>query len=164
MVLKLRLKTLNNYKFQICQCHKHPIFYYLYDSLVMWQCRNLSTKAWSQTHGNTQTTGFLVPSGCQITELTEEADGQIIKAVMYFVHFGQLFILFAMVCLQPSMRCYKEEIFGPVLVCLSVDTLDEAITLINANPYGNGTAIFTNNGATARKFTKEIDCGQVCTD
>lgn len=63
---------------------------------------------------------------------------------------------------QTNMKCYKEEIFGPVLVCLSVDTLDEAINLINSNPYGNGTAIFTNNGATARKFTTEIDCGQVC--
>lgn len=59
------------------------------------------------------------------------------------------------------MTCYKEEIFGPVLVCLNVDTLDDAIKLINANPYGNGTAIFTTNGATARKFTQEIDVGQV---
>ncbi len=59
------------------------------------------------------------------------------------------------------MTCYKEEIFGPVLVVLTVDTLDEAINLINNNPYGNGTAIFTTNGATARKFTQEIDCGQV---
>ncbi|EEB13240.1 methylmalonate-semialdehyde dehydrogenase, putative [Pediculus humanus corporis] len=62
---------------------------------------------------------------------------------------------------KPSMKCYKEEIFGPVLVVLSVDTLDEAISLINDNPYGNGTAIFTTNGATARKFTQEIDVGQV---
>uniref|UniRef100_A0A7R9K0S9 Probable methylmalonate-semialdehyde/malonate-semialdehyde dehydrogenase [acylating], mitochondrial n=1 Tax=Timema genevievae TaxID=629358 RepID=A0A7R9K0S9_TIMGE len=61
----------------------------------------------------------------------------------------------------PSMKCYKEEIFGPVLVVLNVDTLDEAIALINKNPYGNGTAIFTTNGATARKFTYEIDVGQV---
>ena len=59
------------------------------------------------------------------------------------------------------MKCYQEEIFGPVLVALSVDTLDEAISIINANPYGNGTAIFTNNGATARKFTNDIDVGQV---
>ena len=43
----------------------------------------------------------------------------------------------------PNMKCYTEEIFGPVLVCLSVDTIDEAIELINNNPYGNGTAIFT---------------------
>uniref|UniRef100_A0A0A9WWI5 Probable methylmalonate-semialdehyde/malonate-semialdehyde dehydrogenase [acylating], mitochondrial n=1 Tax=Lygus hesperus TaxID=30085 RepID=A0A0A9WWI5_LYGHE len=62
---------------------------------------------------------------------------------------------------KPSMRCYREEIFGPVLVCLYADTLDEAIEIINNNPYGNGTAIFTNNGATARKFVHEIDCGQV---
>lgn len=59
------------------------------------------------------------------------------------------------------MTCYKEEIFGPVLVTLSVDTLDDAINLINNNPYGNGTAIFTTNGATARKFTQDIDVGQV---
>jgi malonate-semialdehyde dehydrogenase (acetylating)/methylmalonate-semialdehyde dehydrogenase len=59
------------------------------------------------------------------------------------------------------MRCYKEEIFGPVLVSMTADTLDEAIKIINDNPYGNGTAIFTTNGATARKFTQEIDVGQV---
>ncbi len=61
----------------------------------------------------------------------------------------------------PSMECYREEIFGPVLVCVSVDTIEEGIALINANPYGNGTAIFTNNGAAARKFQFEVDCGQV---
>ncbi|KAJ3047593.1 Methylmalonate-semialdehyde dehydrogenase [acylating] mitochondrial [Rhizophlyctis rosea] len=62
---------------------------------------------------------------------------------------------------KPNMRCYREEIFGPVLVCLEVDTLDEAIKIINENPYGNGTAVFTNSGAIARKFTEEIDVGQV---
>jgi malonate-semialdehyde dehydrogenase (acetylating)/methylmalonate-semialdehyde dehydrogenase len=62
---------------------------------------------------------------------------------------------------RPDMQCYKEEIFGPVLITLSVDTLDDAIKLINSNPYGNGTAVFTTNGATARKFTQEIDVGQV---
>ncbi len=59
------------------------------------------------------------------------------------------------------MTCYKEEIFGPVLICLQVDTIEEALEIINSNPYGNGTAIFTNSGATARKFTKEVDVGQV---
>lgn len=59
------------------------------------------------------------------------------------------------------MKCYKEEIFGPVLVCLSVDSLDDAISVINNNPYGNGTAIFTTNGATSRKFIQDIECGQV---
>jgi malonate-semialdehyde dehydrogenase (acetylating)/methylmalonate-semialdehyde dehydrogenase len=62
---------------------------------------------------------------------------------------------------KANMKCYTEEIFGPVLVTLSVDTLDDAIHLINSNPYGNGTAIFTTNGATARKFTQDIDVGQV---
>lgn len=59
------------------------------------------------------------------------------------------------------MKCYKEEIFGPVLLVLTVDTIDEAIELINKNIYGNGTAIFTTNGATARQYTERIDVGQV---
>ena len=59
------------------------------------------------------------------------------------------------------MTCYKEEIFGPVLVVLEADSLNEAISIINRNPYGNGTAIFTTNGATARKYTNEVDVGQV---
>jgi len=59
------------------------------------------------------------------------------------------------------MTCYKEEIFGPVLCSLEVDSLDDAISLINANPYGNGTAIFTTNGASAHKFTQYVDVGQV---
>merc|ERR1711872_1081235 len=60
-----------------------------------------------------------------------------------------------------DMDAYKQEIFGPVLCVLYVDTLDDAIQLINKNPYGNGTAIFTRNGATARKFSAEIDVGQI---
>jgi malonate-semialdehyde dehydrogenase (acetylating) / methylmalonate-semialdehyde dehydrogenase len=59
------------------------------------------------------------------------------------------------------MTCYTEEIFGPVLVVLEADTLDEAIKITNDNPYGNGTCIFTNSGPIARKFTEEIDVGQV---
>lgn len=62
---------------------------------------------------------------------------------------------------KPNMKCYTEEIFGPVLICLFADTLDDAIEVINKNPYGNGTALFTNNGATARKFIHEVDCGQI---
>ncbi|KAK3943619.1 Aldehyde/histidinol dehydrogenase [Diplogelasinospora grovesii] len=61
----------------------------------------------------------------------------------------------------PSMRCYKEEIFGPVLVCLNVETLDDAIELINANEYGNGVAIFTKSGPTAETFRRRIEAGQV---
>lgn len=59
------------------------------------------------------------------------------------------------------MKCYTEEIFGPVLVVLEADTLDDAISMVNRNPYGNGTAIFTTNGATARKYTHQVDVGQV---
>ena len=89
---------------------------------------------------------------------------------------------------KPDMKCYTEEIFGPVLVAMNVDTLDEvsfdlfhfffvyvcqsddlrhidvclqAIAVINKNPYGNGTAIFTTSGAAARKFQNQIDVGQV---
>lgn len=62
---------------------------------------------------------------------------------------------------QPSHECYKEEIFGPVLSIISADTLDDAIKIINSNPYGNGTAIFTTNGSNARHFVNEVDAGQV---
>ncbi|KAK9333817.1 Aldehyde/histidinol dehydrogenase [Lipomyces starkeyi] len=62
---------------------------------------------------------------------------------------------------KPGMRAYEEEIFGPVLSVVSVDTLDEAISFVNANKYGNGVAIFTHSGSVARKFQKEIECGQV---
>lgn len=62
---------------------------------------------------------------------------------------------------KPGMRCYDEEIFGPVLVVAEAETLDEAIAFINNNRYGNGAAIFTNSGATGYKFQKEIEAGQV---
>lgn len=62
---------------------------------------------------------------------------------------------------KPHMKCYKEEIFGPVLVCVNVDSFDAAVDLINANEYGNGVAIFTKSGATASSFTKNIEAGQV---
>ncbi|KAL7902229.1 Aldehyde/histidinol dehydrogenase [Trichoderma sp. SZMC 28014] len=60
-----------------------------------------------------------------------------------------------------DMTCYKQEIFGPVLVCLNVDTLDEAIELINKNEYGNGAAIFTRSGATAETFRRKVEPGQI---
>lgn len=62
---------------------------------------------------------------------------------------------------KPGMRIYDQEIFGPVLCIVEVDTLDEAIALINANPNGNGTGIFTRSGGAARHFQEEIDVGQV---
>ncbi|KAI0639817.1 methylmalonate-semialdehyde dehydrogenase [Trametes polyzona] len=60
-----------------------------------------------------------------------------------------------------TMRCYREEIFGPVLIVIKADTLDDALAIINENKYGNGTAIFTQSGATARKFEREVEVGQV---
>nr|KAK5441033.1 aldehyde dehydrogenase (NADP(+)) ald6 [Exophiala xenobiotica] len=62
---------------------------------------------------------------------------------------------------KPHMKCYTEEIFGPVLVCLNVDTTEQAIDLINSNPYGNGAAVFTRSGATAALFQKELEAGQI---
>jgi malonate-semialdehyde dehydrogenase (acetylating)/methylmalonate-semialdehyde dehydrogenase len=62
---------------------------------------------------------------------------------------------------QPSMSIYRDEIFGPVLVNLRAKTLDEALAIIRANPYGNGTAIFTRSGAAARRFQNEVDVGMV---
>jgi malonate-semialdehyde dehydrogenase (acetylating)/methylmalonate-semialdehyde dehydrogenase len=62
---------------------------------------------------------------------------------------------------KPEMSVYRDEIFGPVLVVLRVDTLEEAIALINRNPYANGTAIFTESGGAARRFENEVQVGMV---
>jgi len=62
---------------------------------------------------------------------------------------------------RPEMTIYRDEIFGPVLVVLRTQTLDEAIRLVNSNPYGNGTAIFTRSGSAARRFQNEIEVGMV---
>lgn len=59
------------------------------------------------------------------------------------------------------MKCYKEEIFGPVLVCLNAENLEDAIDIINANEYGNGAAIFTNSGAAAARFERDLEAGQI---
>ena len=61
----------------------------------------------------------------------------------------------------PQMDCYTEEIFGPVLSVLRTDDIDEAIALINANPYGNGTAIFTSSGEAARRFQRGVKVGMI---
>ncbi|MGP5599051.1 CoA-acylating methylmalonate-semialdehyde dehydrogenase [Glutamicibacter arilaitensis] len=60
-----------------------------------------------------------------------------------------------------DMSIYTEEIFGPVLSVVRVDTFNEGIDLINSSPYGNGTAIFTNDGGAARRFEDEIQVGMV---
>ena len=62
---------------------------------------------------------------------------------------------------KPEMEIYKHEIFGPVLVVLRVDSLEKAIEVVNSNPYGNGTAIFTASGGAARRFENEVQVGMV---
>lgn len=62
---------------------------------------------------------------------------------------------------KEHMSIYQQEIFGPVLCCMVVDTLEQAIALVNRNPFGNGTSIFTASGAAARKYQHEIEVGQV---
>ena len=59
------------------------------------------------------------------------------------------------------MDAYRDEIFGPVLAVVRAESVDEAIGIINANPYGNGTAIFTNDGGAARRFQNEVEVGMV---
>ena len=61
----------------------------------------------------------------------------------------------------PDMSIYTDEIFGPVLSVVRVDGYDEGVRLINDNPYGNGTAIFTNDGGAARRFQNEVSVGMI---
>ena len=62
---------------------------------------------------------------------------------------------------RPGMPAYDEEVFGPALVCLDASSLEEAIAVTNANPHGNGAAIFTRSGGAARRFTAEVEAGMV---
>ena len=61
----------------------------------------------------------------------------------------------------PDMDAYRDEIFGPVLTVMRVKTYDEAVRLVNDNPYGNGTAIFTRDGGAARQFQFDVNAGMV---
>jgi malonate-semialdehyde dehydrogenase (acetylating)/methylmalonate-semialdehyde dehydrogenase len=61
----------------------------------------------------------------------------------------------------PEMDAYKDEIFGPVLVVTRADTYDEAVRLVNENPYGNGVALFTRDGGVARQFQFDVQVGMV---
>jgi malonate-semialdehyde dehydrogenase (acetylating)/methylmalonate-semialdehyde dehydrogenase len=60
-----------------------------------------------------------------------------------------------------DMAAYQQEVFGPLLVVLRAGTLDEAIGLVNANPYGNGTAVFTSSGAAARRYQRSVHVGMI---
>ncbi len=88
-----------------------------------------------------------------------ELDGRSIKVPGY--EQGNFIGPTIFSAVTPAMKIYTTEIFGPVMLIVGVNTLDEAIALINDNPFGNGTGIFTQSGAVARKFQNEIDVGQV---
>jgi malonate-semialdehyde dehydrogenase (acetylating)/methylmalonate-semialdehyde dehydrogenase len=88
-----------------------------------------------------------------------ELDGRAVKVAGY--EHGNFVGPTIFSGVRPDMSIYTTEIFGPVMVIVGVNTLDEAIALTNDNPFGNGTAIFTQSGAAARKFQNEIDVGQV---
>ncbi len=62
---------------------------------------------------------------------------------------------------KPGMSVYNDEIFGPVLCVVRVPSYEEGVELINSNPYGNGTALFTNDGGAARRFQREVEVGMV---
>jgi len=81
-------------------------------------------------------------------KVTEHQDGNFLGASL-FDH------------VKTDMTIYKDEIFGPVLSVLRVDTLDDAIRMVNSNPFANGTAVFTRSGGAARKFEREIEVGMV---
>jgi malonate-semialdehyde dehydrogenase (acetylating)/methylmalonate-semialdehyde dehydrogenase len=61
----------------------------------------------------------------------------------------------------PSMSCYTDEIFGPVLSVVRAESYEAAVSLVNSNPYGNGAAVFTNDGGAARRFVSEVEAGMV---
>ena len=61
----------------------------------------------------------------------------------------------------PKMKSYKEEIFGPVLQIVNVSSFNEGLNIINQNPFGNGTCIFTSNGEAARYFNNNVNVGMV---
>jgi len=61
----------------------------------------------------------------------------------------------------PEMSLYKDEIFGPLLSVARAPSYEAALELVNSNPYGNGTAIFTNDGGAARRFQNEVEVGMV---
>ena len=62
---------------------------------------------------------------------------------------------------EPGMRVYDDEIFGPVLSVVRVANFDDALGLVNANPYGNGVALFTRDGGAARRFEREVQVGMI---
>jgi malonate-semialdehyde dehydrogenase (acetylating)/methylmalonate-semialdehyde dehydrogenase len=91
---------------------------------------------------------------------TVVADGR--QHPLYDAREGGFFLGVSLIDhVTPEMDAYKDEIFGPVLTVVRVKTYDEAVRLVNDNPYGNGTAIFTRDGGAARQFQFEVQAGMV---
>jgi malonate-semialdehyde dehydrogenase (acetylating)/methylmalonate-semialdehyde dehydrogenase len=95
-----------------------------------------------------------------------EADGATVvldgRGLVVEGHDGGFFVGPTLLdSVTPEMSVYTDEIFGPVLTVLRVPTLDAAIELINANPYGNGTAVFTSSGEVARTFQRRVSVGMI---
>jgi malonate-semialdehyde dehydrogenase (acetylating)/methylmalonate-semialdehyde dehydrogenase len=100
----------------------------------------------------------LIGSGAdQGAELTVDGRGLTVPG-----HEGGFFVGPTVIDrVTPEMDVYREEIFGPVLSVLRAGTVDEAIELVNANPYGNGTALFTGSGEAARRFRRGVHVGMI---
>jgi malonate-semialdehyde dehydrogenase (acetylating)/methylmalonate-semialdehyde dehydrogenase len=102
--------------------------------------------------------GYLQSAADQGADLVE--DGR--RHPLYDAEAGGFFLgVSLMDRVTPEMEAYKAEIFGPVLQVMRVPTYADAVKLINENPYGNGTAIFTRDGGAARRFQFEVEAGMV---
>lgn len=100
-------------------------------------------------------TGYVAGAQEEGAELVVDGRGWEVEGEGYFI--GPSLIDHV----TPGMRVYDEEIFGPVLSVVRVDTYDDAVALINANRFANGTALFTRDGKTAREFEFDIEVGMV---
>jgi malonate-semialdehyde dehydrogenase (acetylating)/methylmalonate-semialdehyde dehydrogenase len=101
--------------------------------------------------------GYIDAGVAQGAELVVDGRGLVIRGHEHGFFVGPT--LFDRV--TPAMTIYQDEIFGPVLVVVRAGSLEEAVAIVNANPYGNGTAIFTRSGAAARIFEHEVQVGMV---
>ncbi|KAI8536448.1 hypothetical protein RHMOL_Rhmol10G0257800 [Rhododendron molle] len=102
---------------------------------------------------------------CRLVQSAVESGARLILDGRYIIVPGYEYGNFVgptILCdVTTDMECYKEEIFGPVLLCMQADSLEEAITIVNSNKYGKGASIFTTSGVSARKFQNEIEAGLV---
>ncbi|XP_058188085.1 methylmalonate-semialdehyde dehydrogenase [acylating], mitochondrial-like isoform X2 [Rhododendron vialii] len=102
---------------------------------------------------------------CRLVQSAVESGARLILDGRYIIvpgyEYGNFVGPIILCDVTTDMECYKEEIFGPVLLCMQADSLEEAITIVNSNKYGKGASIFTTSGVSARKFQHEIEAGLV---